>query len=339
MKDNIRKVHAGYAYNRDMILMTLPLLLMSLFYYGPRCLLLALVAVVTARICDRVVAMLRNRPYDRTECSSVTFALIIVLMMPASVPYRVVVAAVFMTVLVAKEAFGGFESYPFQPVAVGFCMAAVSWPGYVLRYPPPQAWFGESGQTFSHLLNVWQFKGVELVEGPSYALKTGGLPNIDLWNLFLGNYGGPIGVTSTLVLLACGAFLLLRKRINLVTPLCFLGTGALIALLFPRYQVELVELADLLPRLEVVGYELLSGAMVFAAIFLACEPGTQPKRTRTRIIYGICLGVGTMMFRYFGIYELGACFAILVINALTGFIERVTPGTSGKEAKKEVAKP
>ncbi|MDL2252998.1 RnfABCDGE type electron transport complex subunit D [Ruminococcaceae bacterium OttesenSCG-928-I18] len=337
MDETIRKVHIGYAYNRDMIVMMLPLYLMAFFYYGPRCLLLALVALLTARICDRISALLRSRPYDKTEYSSVTFALILVLMLPASVPYRVVVAAVIMAVLVAKEAFGGFESYPFHPAAVGFCMAAVSWPEHVLRYPSPQVWLVNSTTDFSQLLAGWRFTGAELVEGPSYALKAGGLPSIDLWNLFLGNYGGPVGVTSTAVLLACGIFLLVRGRINLVTPLCFLGTAALFALVFPRYVVEIVEFADLLSRLEVVGYELLSGAMIFAAIFLVCEPGTQPKSTPARVVYGILLGVSTMLFRYFGIYELGACFAILVINAFMGFFERALPG-GPKEAKTEEAK-
>ncbi len=324
MSENLQQVNEGMAYNRDLLLMCLPLLLMSFLYYGPRTLLLALVAVVLARLCDRVVALLRSRQYDRKERSSVVFALLIVLMLPANIPIHMLVAAVLMAVLVAKEAFGGFGSYPFHPAAVGYCLVAVSWPETLRQYPQLQVWFMNPPEEFSSLWNLWGFRGTQMLPSPSSTLQTGGLPSTGLLNLFLGNYAGPLGVTSVLVILACGVFLLVRKRISFITPLCFLATAALILFLFPRVSITPREgEIALLLQLRVLGYELLTGATVFAAFFLACEPGVQPQRPAARAVYGVLLGLATVMFRYFGNYDLGACFALLLVNAFSGFIDRV----------------
>lgn len=336
MKDQTLQVHPGHAMHRDIILMTLPLFLMSFFFYGPRPLVLAAIAVLTARVADRIAAGLRSRRYDATENSSVAFALIIVLMLPATVRFRVVIAAVLMAVLVAKEAFGGYQSYPFNPSAVGFCVVAVSWPDEVLRYPAPQTWLMNIPQDLSQLWKVWAFQDAPLTEGLSYTLKMGGLPNITIWDLLLGNYAGPLGSTASLVILACAAYLLVKKRINFAAPAFFLGTIALIAFFFPRFnEISFATWpVDFWLRLQVVKFEVLSGAMVFAAIFLLCEPGTLPVNTSSRIIYGVLMGLATMMFRYFGTYELGTCFAFLLVNAISGYFDRAI---SGRIAKKKGA--
>ena len=121
-----RAIHEDNARNKDFIAMTMPRLAMGVFLYGPRVLLLALVGVITAKLSDRFAALLRGRSYDPTENLSVVVALVIVLMVPATVRYRVVVLAVLAAVLVSKEAFGGPGNYPFNPAAVGYCVEAGS---------------------------------------------------------------------------------------------------------------------------------------------------------------------------------------------------------------------
>lgn len=317
-------IHEGNAINKDVIWMTMPLFLMSFFFYGPRPLLLAIVAVITALVADRVGAMLRSQPYDRTENSSIAIALIIVLMMPASVQYRVVVVAVLAAVLVAKWAFGGYGSYPFNPACVGFCISAVSWPEQILRYPQPQNWLLNLPPTWEELYKLWTFDGATLLESAANTLKNGGLPSIDNMDLLLGNFPGAMGVTSCLVIAACAVFLIVRRRIPLAAPAAFLLVTLLIAFIFPRYTGITVHTwpYDVLLRVDVMKYEVLAGGLLFAAIFLVDEPGTLPKSTLSRLIYGALLGFATMMFRYFGTYELGTCFAFLLINALSGFFDR-----------------
>ncbi|MGD9559727.1 MAG: RnfABCDGE type electron transport complex subunit D [Oscillospiraceae bacterium] len=319
-----RIVHEGNGLNRDFIAMTLPLYLMALFYSGPRVLLLALIGVVTARLCDRLAAMLRARRYDATENSSVVVALIIVLMMPVTVRFRVVVAAVLVAVLVAKEAFGGYGSYPFNPAAVGYCVASVSWPDEMLHYPAPLNWMYLRQPSMEQLLRLWRFEDATLLSGPSATLRAGGLPKIDTWNLLLGNYVGPLGVTCALVIVACAVFLVIKKRMSLVAPACFLATCALIAFIFPRFTEISFQTwpQDILDRLQVVKFEILTGATLFAAVFLVPEPVTLPKNTLSKVIYGVLLGLAAMLFRYYGTYDLGICFSFLIVNAISGYFDR-----------------
>lgn len=334
MSKQLQIVHEGYEYNKDIIAMTIPLFVMAFFFYGPRVIVLALVGILTARIADRLAGALRARKQDKTDISSVTISLLIVLMMPATVPIKIVVAAVLVGVLIAKEAFGGYQSYPFNPAAVGFCVAAVSWPDQMLRYPMPVNWVFNMPQNWQQIWDMWSFKDVILMEGPSYVLKNGGLPNIDLWNLLLGNHPGLLGITPSLVLIACGIYLYVRKRLPLAAPLSFLGIIAVISFVFPRYS-EISFLTwpgDWLVRLQVVKFELLSGLQFFAAVFLVNEPGTLPKNTVSRIVYGLILGFTATMFRYFGTYELGTCFAIILVNSISGFFDRAIANvTSGKK--------
>lgn len=334
-------MHEGHALNRDFIWMTIPLFLMATFFYGPRVLLLALAGVLTARLTDRLAAMLRGRRYNRSENSSVVLALLIVLMMPATVYFRMVVAAVLFAVLVGKEAFGGYKSNPFNPAAVGFCIAAVSWPEQVLRYPAPSGWVFLQNPNFQQLWDVWTFKGAQLSEGPGMTLRGGGLPKIDVWNLLLGNYAGPMGVTCALVIASCAVYLLVRRRVPALAPALFLATIALIAFFFPRYtDVSWATWPqDIEMRLQVVKFEGLCGAQVFAAVFMVGEPGTLPKRRVSQAIYGVLLGLACMMFAYFGTFEMGTCFAILLVNAMSGYIDRVVAGFAALLRRKEAVQP
>lgn len=303
----------GAGYHRDVFLMMLPLLVMAVYLYGWRPALLCVVAVVTANLCDRVVAKLRGRPYDSSDMSSEGFALLLAMLLPASVEYYVLVSAVLAAVMVGKEAFGGYGSYPFHPTAVGFVVAAISWPEQVFQYPQP---FAE--------LPVGTVSNVQLVSGMSHTMKSGGLPNVSTMDLLLGNYAGPMGATAALIILAGALYLLVQKRISLRVPVCFLLVSAAVAFFFPRLGGVPMSwpwqfAAD---RLAAVKFELLSGGTLFAAVFLISEPVTMPSNKWSQMICAALLGVMAMMFRYFGSYETGICFAMLVVSSVSSWINR-----------------
>ncbi len=319
------------AYTKDILWMCIPLFFVSFFYFGPRVLFLALVAMFIARICDWSVSFVRSRIYDRHDTSSLVFALLIVLLMPANVPVFVVASAVVMAVLVAKEAFGGTGNYLFHPVAVGFCSAVVCWPDLVTTHPQFQVWFVNLPETFSEFWQLWTFENASIVNGPSYYLKTTALPPVELLNLFLGNYAGPLGSALVAVILACSIFLLVRRRISPLVLLCFLGTMVLLTALFPRV-VSTPEFGqnEWFIRLQLSGYELLTGSTVFVGVFLAGDPTLLPSGKLQLAAYGILLGFFTVVFRYFGEFASGACFALLLTNALSGFIQSIGPKKATK---------
>ena len=299
-------------YYKHICWMVVPLLWMSCYFYGPRPLLLLLAALLTAYLCDCALAPLHGTGYQSHEPSSECFAALIVLMMPASVSYPIVIAAVIIAVLV-KEAFGGEGHYPFHPAAVGYVIAAVSWPEQVFRYPQPYT-----------AIPLWDASGVSVSDTISRTLRSGGILNLSPISLVLGEYAAPMGTGAALVILACGLFLWYQGDTRLSAAVSFLVTSALIAFLFPR-QVGLLDtsfVASLLPRLQCVRDELLTGAMLFSAVFLLNEPYTCAHHRIGRILYGVLVGAATMGFRYFGVYDTGVCFALLTVNSISGWLDR-----------------
>ena len=176
----------NYGYYSDLLWCAVPLTGMAWYYYGLRPVLLMLAALVTAYLCDCALAPLHGEGYRAHEPSSECFAALIVLLMPASVSYGIVIVAVIAAVLV-KEAFGGEGHYPFHPAAVGAAIAGVSWPEHVYYYPAPGT-----------QLPIWGEINDNLVQGMNESLRSGGLPSASTMNLLTGNVSAGIGTGAAL---------------------------------------------------------------------------------------------------------------------------------------------
>ena len=293
--------------------MTIPLLCMACFLYGLRPLLLCGAALLTGNLCDRLVSLLRRRVYRAGDFSNESFALIIALLMPATVDWYVVIMAVLAGVLIGKEVFGGYGSYPFNPAAVGYAVAAVSWPEQVFRYPQPYT-----------NIPLWDATDVPVASTISDTLRSGGILNLNALAVVLGEFAAPMGTGAALVILACGLVLWTQKDVHIGASASFLITCGLIAFFFPR-QVGLADstlFSSLLPRLQGIRDELHTGAVLFCAVFLLNEPYTCAHHRLGRILYGVLMGAITMGFRYYGVYETGVCFALLTVNSISGWMDR-----------------
>lgn len=156
------ELHRSFRSCRDFLVAMIPLVGMSMYLYGFRPFIIVLLAGVNAMLCDLTNALLRRRPYDVTDLSSIVFAEVFALMMPASVSYGVILIGTAVTVLLGKHAFGGYENYPCHPAAFGISFAAVCWPSQVFSYPKP---FAALGLGFR--------PDVELFEASSHALNYG----------------------------------------------------------------------------------------------------------------------------------------------------------------------
>ena len=300
-------------YYKHICFMAVPVLWMACFLYGVRPLLLCGIAVLTGNLCDRLVSLLRRRVSQAGDFSNESFALVIALLMPVTVDIYVLIIAVLAGVLIGKEIFGGYGSYPFNPAAVGYVVAAVSWPEQVFRYPQPYT-----------SIPLWDASMVPVSSTIEDTLRSGGMLNIRSLVLSLGEYAAPMGTGAALVILACGLFLWTQKDAHMSASVSFLLTCALIAFFFPR-QAGLADsavLANVLPRLRCVRDELLTGAILFSAVFLLNEPYTCVHHRMGRILYGVLVGVVSMGFRYYGVYETGVCFALLVVNSVSAWIDR-----------------
>ena len=261
------------------------------------------VAFITARIVDVGVAVIRKKEIDVSDKGSAVAALTFCMMLPVSVPLYIVVVCVALTVLVGKHVFGGKDVYPFNLAALAMCVAAVNWPEEVFKAVTPMTsvnfWTGAAESTSSALSRI----------------KLGGLPYISTFDLLLGNHAAAMGSAFVLVILSIGVFLMATKQITWHVPVSFLATCCAISLAFPRiYGVS---------SAYSLKYEILCSAIVFYAVFMLNEPATTPKNPTAKLVFGVLTGVLTMLFRYYGSYEIGGCFALLIVNATEGFWDRL----------------
>jgi electron transport complex protein RnfD len=147
-----------------------------------------------------------------------------------------------------------------------------------------------------------------------------------VFDAFVGTVSGCIGETSALLLIIGGLYLLYKKIITWHIPVSFLGTVAILTLLFPNMSG--------VTNVQFMLYHLFSGGLMLGAIFMATDYATSPVTPMGRIIYGIGCGAITVFIRYFGGYPEGVSFAILIMNFFAWFIDKHTiPTKFGGEKK------
>lgn len=303
MSRSRHELHRSFRPCRDFLLATLPMLALATYFYGLRPFVIVLIASLTALLCDVLNAAMRHTPYDPSDISSISFAVIFSLMLPAAISYWVVIFGSAFTVLLGKHAFGGYENYPFHPAAFGLAVVSVCWPAQVFKYTKP----------FTMLPLSFTTGNMAAYDASAHALHFNGLPYVEISDLLTGNFIGPIATTFGLVIMATLALLVAHHAMTAHVSLSFIAVSAAFALIFPRIPSG---------RIESLLYELFSSAVLFSAVFLAGEPSASPKSTGGKVVFGASAGLLTMLFRYYGQYDFGACFALLLIGPLSGYLDR-----------------
>lgn len=282
------------------------LLVMPVYLYGVRPIVVMVIAIVSALLCDLVFNLLFHYARRARDLSSVEAAMAIALMLPASVDYTVVAVAVISGLVIAKYPFGGAGHQIFHPAAVGMCIVSLSFGENVFRFPATKAVLPLS----PHISDSQAL----FTTSPASTLNIGGTPQISGFNLLLGNFAGGMGTTCMLVLLIILVFLCIRKVISVYLTGAFLATAALYAVLFPRVSTG---------RVDSVLFELTSGILLFGVIFLACDRTTSPHTRLGQLLYGCALALLTMIFRTVGSLDVEFVFVLLLMNALAHQFDRL----------------
>lgn len=299
----------------DTLISLAPLYFMAYFYYGVRTLAIAAVSVFTCVAADWICTLLARGHVNFRDLSPVITGMIISLLLPAAIDYKIVAVAALFAILVAKAPFGGTGNNIFNPAAAGIAFVTVCWTDKVFAYTQPL-----------DRLPLLLGEGVKFLQGPAATLKLGGTPSLSSTELILGNFPGSMGATNVLIILACLAYLLVRRNVKWYVPAAYLATVALIGALAHPFGASMMESAM---------YEVVTGSLLFVAVFMLCEPVTTPKRGLARLLYAICAGIVTMLFRYFGTLEQSAVFALLLMNALSPAFDSLARWlTHRKEADK-----
>jgi len=279
----------------DVVLSMLVIYTMSFYYYGVRVAALMLTGIAGSVLADWACLIVRGKRPGLRDISVVVTGMMIPLVLPASIPFHVVVVAAVFGIFVAKHPFGGTGHNVFNPAAAGIAFVTVCFPAQVFSYPIP-------------LEPLSVFPGPELtsVNAPAFTLLLGGVPSYDWQEMVFGNYPGPMGATNILVILTCLLYLVLRGTVRWQAPVAFLAVFCVLCWVFPRNGME---------RLDSVMYETMSGAVLFGCIFMMNDPVTSPARGWSKVIYSAGTAVMVLAFKRGGRLEEEFAFVLLLMNA------------------------
>lgn len=303
-------------YQLDMLVMVILPCVSAWYFYGARAVALILVSVFTAVICEALGKKLLRQPQSVTDLSAVTTGIFIALVLPASAPLWLPAIGSAFAVTVVKLPFGANSTLPFSHAAAGIAFLTICYPDLVFDYPSVSAGAselsGSAGSSLTYLLSQ------------NTSISLGSVKAIDI---FTGNYPGPMGASCIIILIGSALYMLIRRTNLFISLAGFIGGAALIAICFPR-------ITNLLSSIVL---ELAAGYMIFAAIFLLSEMGTQPKAPISCLLYGFTAGLICMLIRRFGFYEEGACFGILISNAVWQAVDPYIEKFLLKKAKQNQA--
>ena len=279
---------------RDVVIAILPALIAGTIIFGMRALLVTLVCVAAAAAAEWACGMVLYHRNTVKDLSSVVTGLLLALTLPATVPYWVAAVGSIFAIVVVKGLCGGLGKNVFNPALGARAFLVLLWPVYMVRFVAPGAVDGVASAT------------------PLHYMVMPALPEESLGQMFMGNIGGCIGEVCTLALLIGGAYLLYKGVISFRIPAAYLGTVAVLTLIFSKGDHAVLWML----------YSLLGGGVVLGALFMATDYATSPVTPKGQIIYGVGCGVFTVIFRYFGLFPEGVTYAILLMNACSWAIDR-----------------
>lgn len=287
----------------------------AVLYFGPRALTVTAVSVASCVVFEYFSCRIMGRKPAIKDLSAVVTGLLLAYCLPVAVPLWMPVIGAFFAIVIVKQLYGGLGKNFMNP-ALAARAFLFSWGTIMTSFTSPSA---ENLPMFSSVDAMTAATDAVSAATPLKALKTGMLPEADLWQMFRGDIAGCIGEVSTALILCGLLYLLIRKVVTLHIPLAFVGTVALLTFVFPRGDAVSY---DLMYRLEWMLNHLLSGGLMLGAVFMATDYSTSPVTRRGQVLFGVGCGALTVFIRYFGGYPEGVCYAILIMNSVVWLLDK-----------------
>ena len=277
----------------DVMLALVPAMVVGIWMHGFRSLVVTLVSIASCVLLEWLYSVVTKTRNTVVDGSALVTGMLLAMTLPATVPYWLVVVGAAFAIIFVKALCGGLGQNIFNPAlsARGFMMLVA--PAYMVRFESVD---GVTAAT------------------PLHHMVMPALPEESVLDMFLGNCPGSIGEISALALLAGGAYLIYRKVISVRIPAAYIGSVAVLTLIFHKTDAPV----------DWMLYSLFSGGLMLGAIFMATDYATSPVTAKGQIVYGIGCGILTVVFRYFGLFPEGVTYAILLMNALVWIIDRYT---------------
>ena len=302
---------------RDVLIALVPAFCLSGIVYGLDAFRVTAIAVASCVLVEYIIQkFLIKGPSTVCNLSAVVTGVLLAFNLPSNIPWWIIVIGAVVAIGVAKMTFGGLGHNPFNPALVGRVFLLIAYPVQMTSFPKP-----------IHPDYIDAFAGATpLAALKSHAIAAG---DANLLNMLSGMMPGSMGEIAAAALLAGGIYMLWRRVITWHIPVAVLGSMALFAFVVALAQGG-GEAIYALPA-----FHLLAGGAMLGAIFMATDYVTSPMTPKGMIIYGVGIGVITMVIRTWGAYPEGMSFAILLMNAVTPLINKyVKPRRFGVTSKK-----
>lgn len=300
---------------RDVVIALLPACLAGCWVFKLEALLLLVVTAATCVLTEYIYEKWMKKKITTGDYSALVTGLLLAMNLPPSIPIWIAMLGGVFAIIVVKQVFGGLGQNFMNPALGARCFLMISFTGRMTTF------------TLDGITSATPLALIKNADHTVNVVDTLTQNGTSILNMFLGNIGGTIGETSALALLIGAAYLFIRRIITWEIPVCYLVTFAVFVLLFGGYGFDITYLVA----------ELCGGGLLLGAFFMATDYVTSPITKNGKIVFGICLGVLTGVFRIFGGSAEGVSYAIIFCNLLVPLIERVTmPKPFGYvKAKKE----
>lgn len=279
-----------------------PCVAMAAYWFGWRALVVVAVSVLSCVLFELLAEMLAKRPITINDLSAAVTGVILALNLPATAPWWLIVIGAAVAILLVKQLFGGLGCNFLNPALAARAVLLASWPSRMTAFTLP---VGLSG-----------FASPDAVSG---ATVLSGAYDATMLDLLIGKIPGSLGEVCKIAILFGLFYLLIKKVITWDVPVSFLGSFLLFAFLFGLAQNEYASASEaLLYPVKAV----LSGGVLFGAVFMATDYVTNPMTMKGRLIFGFGCGLLVAVIRFFGSYPEGVTYAILLMNIVTPLIDR-----------------
>jgi electron transport complex protein RnfD len=305
------------------VIAMIPALLVSLYFFGMGAFKVILVSVAACMLFEWAITkfILKEEP-QLTDGSAVITGILLAFNVPSNLPVWIIIMGALVSIGIGKMSFGGLGKNPFNPALVGRVFLLISFPVEMTSWPKP--------------IPMFKAPMLDAVTGPTpLGIVKEGLNNgekmedlmtqiPDYVSLLLGQNAGSLGEVSALALLIGGLYMLFRKIITWHIPVSFIGTilvfAGILWLIDPKTYVDPL-------------FHLVTGGMMLGVFYMATDMVTSPMTPKGQIIFGIGVGVLTLVIRIWAAYPEGVSFAILLMNATVPLLNKLKPKRFGDEIK------
>ena len=272
----------------DVIIALVPAIIASCVHFGWYPLLILAVCVAVCVASEFISRLIMKRDNTVGDLSAVVTGVLLALNLPANINPLIAAFGALAAIVVVKQMFGGLGMNFVNPALAGSIILLVSFPT---------------------AMTTWVASNFQAVDAVTSATPLAAEANTYSYlELLLGSHGGSMGETCAIALILGGVYLVIRRVISAAIPLVIMGSAALTSLILGRDPL----------------FELLSGGLLLGAVFMATDYVTSPITFWGKVIYGVGIGVLTVLIRQFANIPEGMSFAILLFNILTPLIENIT---------------